>query len=244
LDRHCSNGAATGSETIRFHILRSLGGASFGCIRPYHPNPAAAGASSSQKKEPRKPNPVLDAYLVLFNAVSAGFWAYTLVLALQHLAAGGATDKLYPVIEKPLFIAQTLALLELLHSLLGLVRSPFISALVRRCFDRLRTVALFTPVRRPQRHRPVLAAADAGLFAHPADVGHRAPGARVARVLWFHPHGCGKSITCSHAFCHAPLTFNLVGVAARSLRCRAGAWLRCPATSSTPSTSWRRRPSS
>jgi len=40
-------------------------------------------------------------------------------------------ETLYDEISRPLQFAQTLAILELFHSLLGLVRSPFISALLQ-----------------------------------------------------------------------------------------------------------------
>jgi very-long-chain (3R)-3-hydroxyacyl-CoA dehydratase len=65
-------------------------------------------------------------YLVLYNLVSCAGWAIVLVQSLYHLLIHGSDSyaTLYPVIGDTLRWVQTAALLEILHSLLGLVRSP------------------------------------------------------------------------------------------------------------------------
>lgn len=63
-------------------------------------------------------------YLVLYNGASMAAWAYVLALAGQHFNAGGKPEGLYGAIEEPLKLVQTAALLEVLHSAVGLVRSP------------------------------------------------------------------------------------------------------------------------
>ena len=63
-------------------------------------------------------------YLALYNAASMAGWAYVIYLIGQHFNAGGDPSQLYGAIEQPLKIVQTTALLEIVHSLLGLVRSP------------------------------------------------------------------------------------------------------------------------
>lgn len=64
------------------------------------------------------------AYLALYNAASMAGWAYVLGLTAQHFQAGGGVDGLYGAIEQPLKIVQTTALLEVVHSAVGLVRAP------------------------------------------------------------------------------------------------------------------------
>lgn len=73
------------------------------------------------------------AYLVFYNAFCCVAWAYTLYLALSNfsLVQDAQFAKFFSIVELPLFVSQTLALLELFHSLLGLVRSPFITAFLQ-----------------------------------------------------------------------------------------------------------------
>ena len=76
-------------------------------------------------------NPVVKFYLLLFNLISAGGWGLMLAQLIKHLAIDKKpVSELHTTIWTSLFISQTLALLELVHSLLGLVRSPFFSSLV------------------------------------------------------------------------------------------------------------------
>ena len=83
--------------------------------------PAAASAPAK--------NPLVNAYLVAYNAACAVAWSYTLVLCVQHLVNSKQTEwqnkaiGLYAAIELPLKVAQTVAVLEIVHPLIGLTRS-------------------------------------------------------------------------------------------------------------------------
>ncbi|GMH34199.1 hypothetical protein BSKO_02033 [Bryopsis sp. KO-2023] len=63
-------------------------------------------------------------YLLAYNVVLCGGWAYCLYLATMTVAGGGYTADLWEVAEIPLKIFQTAAMLEILHAAVGLVRSP------------------------------------------------------------------------------------------------------------------------
>lgn len=67
-------------------------------------------------------------YLTLYNwAVFIG-WAQVLFLAVRTLKESGY-QHVYNSVEKPLLLAQTAAVLEILHGLVGLVRSPITATL-------------------------------------------------------------------------------------------------------------------
>eukprot|EP00753_Platysulcus_tardus_P015589 PLAT511.1.p1 GENE.PLAT511.1~~PLAT511.1.p1 ORF type:complete len:221 (-),score=108.87 PLAT511.1:75-737(-) len=71
-------------------------------------------------------------YLLAYNLACTAGWALTLYRGVMHLAVNeGSLDDFWGEVELPLKIAQTAALLELLHSLLGLVKSPFMSTLLQ-----------------------------------------------------------------------------------------------------------------
>lgn len=65
-------------------------------------------------------------YLFVYNLASAAGWAYVLFLAIVALIAGKAPFPFYETVKFPLQLVQTAALLELFHSLFGIVRSPFL----------------------------------------------------------------------------------------------------------------------
>lgn len=74
-------------------------------------------------------------YLSVYNwAVFAG-WAQVLFFALKTLKESSYTE-VYAAVEKPLQLAQTAAVLEIIHGLVGLVRSP-ISATLPQIGSRL-----------------------------------------------------------------------------------------------------------
>jgi very-long-chain (3R)-3-hydroxyacyl-CoA dehydratase len=85
-------------------------------------------------------------YLVLYNAACIAGWSYVLYEMAQHfLAASAAGPKadywhaastLYPRVEKPLKIVQTAAILEIVHAMVGLVRSPVVTTFMQ-VFSRL-----------------------------------------------------------------------------------------------------------
>uniref|UniRef100_A0A0A9Z9J7 Very-long-chain (3R)-3-hydroxyacyl-CoA dehydratase n=1 Tax=Lygus hesperus TaxID=30085 RepID=A0A0A9Z9J7_LYGHE len=70
-------------------------------------------------------------YLATYNGIMCAGWSVILFKVLRHLATGGDVKEVYPLIEKLLAIFQTGSIAELVHSLLGLVRSPFGTALTQ-----------------------------------------------------------------------------------------------------------------
>ncbi|KNC46125.1 protein tyrosine phosphatase [Thecamonas trahens ATCC 50062] len=54
-------------------------------------------------------------------------WAYTLVLLVTAWTEDKTAEEAWPVIEGALKVAQTMALLEVVHSLIGFVRSPVVT---------------------------------------------------------------------------------------------------------------------
>jgi len=86
-----------------------------------------AKGPSAEKKQ----SGAVKMYLVAYNVVSMGFWAVTLAKIAMHFAAGRKQDTLFDAIHTPLFVGQSLAVLEIFHSLTGLVSSGFMSALIQ-----------------------------------------------------------------------------------------------------------------
>jgi very-long-chain (3R)-3-hydroxyacyl-CoA dehydratase len=74
-------------------------------------------------------------YLTLYNWIVFAGWAQVLYLAITTLKETGY-ENVYDAIEKPLQLAQTAAVLEILHGLVGLVRSP-VSATLPQIGSRL-----------------------------------------------------------------------------------------------------------
>ncbi|KAK3009061.1 hypothetical protein RJ639_014381, partial [Escallonia herrerae] len=67
-------------------------------------------------------------YLALYNwAVFAG-WLQVLCLAVKAIKESGY-EHVYDAVKKPLLLAQSAAVLEILHGLVGLVRSPITATL-------------------------------------------------------------------------------------------------------------------
>nr|CCC94116.1 putative protein tyrosine phosphatase [Trypanosoma congolense IL3000] len=64
------------------------------------------------------------AYLLAYNGTLLAGWATILAKIAQHFSNGGAVTEVYPVIARLLVIFQSAAVMEVLHALLGLVRSP------------------------------------------------------------------------------------------------------------------------
>ena len=62
-------------------------------------------------------------YLVAYNSLQTVGWSYLLYQTCSHLAAGRSVSSLYETTSLTLQIFQTAALLEILHAMLGLVRS-------------------------------------------------------------------------------------------------------------------------
>jgi len=65
------------------------------------------------------------AYLFIYNAVQFFGWLWILILTLKSIALDGVPmTEIYPVIATELKVFQTLAVLEVVNSAIGLVRSP------------------------------------------------------------------------------------------------------------------------
>ncbi|XVF61519.1 hypothetical protein PTKIN_Ptkin08bG0136200 [Pterospermum kingtungense] len=67
-------------------------------------------------------------YLSIYNWTVFIGWFQVLFLALKTLKESGH-EQVYNAVEKPLLLAQSAAVLEILHGLIGLVRSPISSTL-------------------------------------------------------------------------------------------------------------------
>ncbi|XP_039058573.1 very-long-chain (3R)-3-hydroxyacyl-CoA dehydratase PASTICCINO 2-like [Hibiscus syriacus] len=67
-------------------------------------------------------------YLSIYNWTVFIGWFQVLFLALKTLKESGH-ENVYNAVEKPLLLAQSAAVLEILHGLIGLVRSPVSSTL-------------------------------------------------------------------------------------------------------------------
>ena len=72
-----------------------------------------------------KPSIIVNAYLLLYNALCTVGWIYVLYITVHHVANGTYLTLLWNDVELPLKIVQTAACMEILHSLLGLVKSPW-----------------------------------------------------------------------------------------------------------------------
>lgn len=84
---------------------------------------------------------VVRPYLVIYNAVQTFGWSIMLVQTIKTLVAGGGLAPLFASIRPSLFFFQRLASLEVLHSLLGVVRSP-LPTVGLQVFSRLALVAV------------------------------------------------------------------------------------------------------
>ncbi|KAI0480142.1 PTPLA-domain-containing protein [Xylariaceae sp. FL0804] len=90
-----------------------------------------ADASKPARRAPSSSSsPVKNGYLVLYNAVSAALWAVVLGRALAAAASGGSAA-VYPAVGEFCKWTQTLAGMEVLHSLLGIVRSPLVTTFMQ-----------------------------------------------------------------------------------------------------------------
>lgn len=74
-------------------------------------------------------------YLTLYNWTLFAGWFQVLYLSVKTLRDSGH-EQVYNAVERPLLLAQSAALLEIVHSLVGLVRSP-ISATIPQISSRL-----------------------------------------------------------------------------------------------------------
>ncbi|KMT09269.1 hypothetical protein BVRB_6g133690 [Beta vulgaris subsp. vulgaris] len=68
------------------------------------------------------------AYLSIYNWTVCFGWAQVLYFAVKTLKES-SYEHVYDAIEKPLLLAQTAAILEIVHGLIGLIRSPITATL-------------------------------------------------------------------------------------------------------------------
>jgi len=79
------------------------------------------------------------AYLVLYNAVQTIGWSVLLAQILLHYVRGGTHNQLYDAVHTTVQIFQTAAVLEILHSAFGLVKSN-IQVTFQQVFSRVYVV--------------------------------------------------------------------------------------------------------
>lgn len=79
----------------------------------------------------KKPSGLTRIYLFLYNLVSLGLWASctlrTALLIPQHLEQHGSLSAIFAQVFPLLALTQSLAALEIVHSLVGLVRAPVVT---------------------------------------------------------------------------------------------------------------------
>lgn len=103
-------------------------------------SPSTAAAAVPVVKAKKPTSPLVTAYLLAYNLLAASSWAYVLFLIVQHLVVyGRSIDTLFAVISVPLYFAQSLAVLEIFHSLFRLVSSPVVTTSMQ-VYSRLQLV--------------------------------------------------------------------------------------------------------
>ncbi|KAI1304344.1 tyrosine phosphatase-like protein [Xylaria venustula] len=87
-------------------------------------------ADKTTSKPPRKPSPVKTGYLIFYNAVSAILWLTVLgrIVAVNVIKG---PHYAYPAVGEFCKWTQTLAGMEVLHSLFGIVRAPLITTFMQ-----------------------------------------------------------------------------------------------------------------
>ncbi|XP_034593825.2 very-long-chain (3R)-3-hydroxyacyl-CoA dehydratase PASTICCINO 2A isoform X1 [Setaria viridis] len=92
-------------------------------------------------------------YLSVYNWVSFFGWAQVLYYATLALLGGGH-ETVYAAVKLPLLFSQTAMLTEILHSILGFVRSPVIATSTQVCARTLVTWAIVWTY--PETHSHIL----------------------------------------------------------------------------------------
>ncbi|KAI0194429.1 tyrosine phosphatase-like protein [Xylaria flabelliformis] len=81
-------------------------------------------------KPARKPSPVKNGYLILYNAVSAILWL-TVLGRIAGINVARGPQFAYPAVGEFCKWTQTLAGMEVLHSLFGIVRAPLFTTFMQ-----------------------------------------------------------------------------------------------------------------
>jgi very-long-chain (3R)-3-hydroxyacyl-CoA dehydratase len=89
-------------------------------------------------KQQKKSNPLVNGYLVLYNLASCLGWGYVLYICALHIKEQNLAT-LYNEVELPLKIVQTAACMEILHSMVGMVKSPWFTTAMQ-VFSRVWTL--------------------------------------------------------------------------------------------------------
>jgi very-long-chain (3R)-3-hydroxyacyl-CoA dehydratase len=94
-------------------------------------------SSTSRSSRPKKePSSLSRAYVIFYNVAQVLGWAFILFKLLQFYLDGNSHEKivtksLYEYLRGPLIIFQTAAILEVVHALTGLVRSPLMTTIMQ-----------------------------------------------------------------------------------------------------------------
>lgn len=93
---------------------------------------ASAASAAISKSSAGGREGIVRQYLIAYNLISCLAWSYVWCLIIHHLTTRkDPINTLYERIERPLQITQSFAALEILHILLGWVRSPLISSILQ-----------------------------------------------------------------------------------------------------------------
>uniref|UniRef100_A0A2A4IV79 Very-long-chain (3R)-3-hydroxyacyl-CoA dehydratase n=1 Tax=Heliothis virescens TaxID=7102 RepID=A0A2A4IV79_HELVI len=79
--------------------------------------------SDKSKKVKSGPSAIGKFYLLAYNGIQTLGWSYMLLQTLSHFLNRGSLDTFWPVIKTTVVIFQNAAVLEIVHSLIGLVPS-------------------------------------------------------------------------------------------------------------------------
>lgn len=101
-------------------------------------------ADKTKTKPAQKPSPVKNGYLILYNAVSAILW-FTVLGRIVGVNVARGPAFAYPAVGEFCKWTQTLAGMEVLHSLFGKANAPSQSTLV--CLFFLNLVCLVSVMR-------------------------------------------------------------------------------------------------
>ncbi|KAI9099776.1 tyrosine phosphatase-like protein [Phlyctochytrium arcticum] len=92
---------------------------------------ATPNAPIASAKRPG-PNALVRYYMIIYNLGSAAAWAYTLLLLVSSLLkTNGDVSKSYAACGWTVTVVQTFAILEVLHALFGLVRTPVSTTVIQ-----------------------------------------------------------------------------------------------------------------
>ena len=106
-------------------------------VLPTSPTPTAPQSSSPLHRlafaqKPRFSFSPLRLYLILFNSISFVGWLYISALTMHHLLTSPSPlSTLHSVVFHPVLLVESLAVLEAVHSVSGVTRSPFLPTLLQ-----------------------------------------------------------------------------------------------------------------